>query len=264
MIYEYKKIKDFLKHELEQRIEHNPRYSLRSFAKSLGLHPAELSMVLRGDRTLSYKSSQKVATNLGLSPSQQKYFIEILQFEKNGIDIQEDPVRDVKKLNPEKFQKISKWYHFAILNLMNTPHFKWTPQYISKRLGVSQIEAGFAMQDLLAEGLVTPQISKKKSKSQDMEVVQVQTELPSSVIRNYHAQILQKAQMALQEVPKDLREYQSIGISCSLKDLEKIKKELDDFTSAFIEKFHKNTGDEVYQLQLCFFPLTTLLKEKQS
>lgn len=260
MIYEYAYIKDFLKNQLEQRIQANPRYSMRSFAKALGIHAAELSLVLRGERTLSYTSSQKVIQNLGLTPGQQKKFMEVLQFEKNGVTIIDSPPDSKTHLQVDKFQKISKWYHFAILNLLNTPNFKWTPAHISKRLGISQIEAGFAMQDLLAEGMVSLQTNKSK-KNPQLKVIQVETPLPSSVIRNYHHQVLGKAQEALQEIPMDYREFQSVGITCSIKDIPKIKAALNELTDSFIEQQHKPNGEEVYQLQVCFFPLTKTTKE---
>lgn len=262
MIYEHESIKDFLKSELKTRIERNPRYSLRSFAKSLGLHAAELSLVLRGERSLSYKSSQKILGSLPLSPNQQKYFIELLQNEKNGISFKVTPQQQEAQLKADQFQKISKWYHFAILNLMSVKKFEWNPSYIAKRLGISQIEAGLAMQDLLQEGLVQLAAPQKKSKSLKTSVVSVDTSLPSATIRKYHEEIIQKASRALSEVPKDLREYQSMGFVCSVKDLPEIKKYLDQVTNEFLERFHKDQAEEVYQLQLCLFPLTQVKTEK--
>lgn len=266
MIYEHKSIKEILRYELQERLKANPRYSMRSFARSLNIHAAELSLVLRGERSLSYKSSQKVIKNLNLSPGQQKYFIELLQFEKNGLNLLEaDPTpieKNQNKLSPERFQKISKWYHFAILNLMTSQDFIWSPAHIAKRLSISQVEAGFAMQDLCAAGLVKIETSSKsRTKNMSAKVVVVKTEIPSSVIKNYHKEILEKAQMALHEIPMEFREYQSIGLNCNLSDLPKIKKAIDQFTEELIEKCHRHRGEEVYQLQISLFPLTALKKD---
>lgn len=263
MIYEYQNIKDFLRSELQSRIDKNPRYSLRSFAKSLGLHAAELSLVLRGERALSYRSSQKILDNLSLSPHQQKYFIELLQAEKNGISFEHEKTQEQKVVQPEKFQKISKWYHFAILNLLSVRGFDWSPSYISRRLGISQIEAGLAMQDLLREGLVKVEEKKIKNRKKNaISVVSVDTSLPSLTIRQYHQAVLKKASEALIEIPKDLREFQSLGFVCSLEDLPAIKKYLDQVTDELLERFHKEDSQEVYQLQVCLFPLTQLKTEK--
>lgn len=260
MIYQFKTIKDYLKAELENRLEKNPRYSLRAFAKALGVHPAELSLVLRGERTLSYNSCQKVMANLALSPSQSKYFLEILQNEKIGLQFIAKEESTTSTLQVEKFSKVSKWYHFAILNLIETKNFQWTPSYISRRLGISLIEAGLAMQDLLAEGLVN--LAERKTKKRSLEVVRVQTHFPSSVIRQYHEQHIKKSLTALQEIPTHQREYQSIGVSVSMKDLPKVKAFVDKFTDEFLEKFHNPEGNEIYQLQLSLFPLTKIEEVK--
>lgn len=256
MIYQFKTIKDYLKAELESRIEKNPRYSLRAFARALDVHPAELSLVLRGERTLSYNSCQKVMNNLVLSPSQCRHFLEILQNEKLGLQLSTQDESTLGTLQVEKFSKVSKWYHFAILNLVETKNFQWTPSFISRRLGISTIEAGLAMQDLVAEGLVN--LTDSKTKKRNLEVVRVQTKFPSSVIRQYHEQHIKKSLTALQEIPAAQREYQSVGISISISDLPKIKSFIDKFTDEFLEMFHNPDGNEIYQLQMCFFPLTNV------
>src|ERR1017187_10325064 len=58
----------FLQEELVQRIQKNSRYSLRSFARLLGIHPGTLSQILNNKRPLTKNAKEKIARKLGYSP----------------------------------------------------------------------------------------------------------------------------------------------------------------------------------------------------
>src|SRR3954468_13014795 len=80
----------FLSEELARRMKSNPRYSQRAFARQLGLSAGELSEILRGKRSLSLRSALRVASSLGLSPSETRHLITLAQLEKSvryGADI---------------------------------------------------------------------------------------------------------------------------------------------------------------------------------
>src|ERR1035437_9369773 len=59
---------EFLTLELRKRVDHNPRYSLRMFARTLALSPGELSEILSRKRELSLKAANKISKALALSP----------------------------------------------------------------------------------------------------------------------------------------------------------------------------------------------------
>ncbi len=56
-----------LKNELARRIEQNPQYSLNSFARTLGVSPATLSLVLNNKQPLSLKNANKILKVIELS-----------------------------------------------------------------------------------------------------------------------------------------------------------------------------------------------------
>ena len=58
----------FLRSELRLRQERNPRYSLRAFAKKIGISPAYLSKVLTGKCILSVNAAQKVMERIPVNP----------------------------------------------------------------------------------------------------------------------------------------------------------------------------------------------------
>ncbi len=57
--------RSFLRLEFERRLKRNPRYSLRAFARQIGLQPARLSYVLSGKHGLSRDAAALIASRLG-------------------------------------------------------------------------------------------------------------------------------------------------------------------------------------------------------
>ena len=74
-VFESTSVNDFLRRELDRRLSTNPRYSLRAFARHLGMSPGELSEVLREKRPMSAKACQKVSRALDLSPAEFKQLL---------------------------------------------------------------------------------------------------------------------------------------------------------------------------------------------
>lgn len=58
-----------LRDEFRRRTDRNPRYSLRAFARAVGLHHTTLARVLAGSRGLSHISLRRVCSRLGLPHS---------------------------------------------------------------------------------------------------------------------------------------------------------------------------------------------------
>src|SRR4051794_29725601 len=65
-----------LQNELTRRCAKNPRYSLRAFAKALGMSHTVLSLVLSGKRPLSRKAALQVASALELAPAERQRLLE--------------------------------------------------------------------------------------------------------------------------------------------------------------------------------------------
>ena len=61
-----KNIGPYLQDELLRRIRKNPRYSLRSFAKAIGMNSGSLSRILSGQVVPSQRTTLKIAESLGV------------------------------------------------------------------------------------------------------------------------------------------------------------------------------------------------------
>ena len=74
----------FLLQEIEQRKEKNSRYSLRGFAKFLGIAPSTLSRILTNGQELSVGGTKKIMKKLQLSEHEKFLFIASVAEEKKS------------------------------------------------------------------------------------------------------------------------------------------------------------------------------------
>ena len=65
---------EIIKDEFGSRIESNPSYSMRAFARDLEISPSRLSEILNGRGGMSSVMAQKIASKLGLQRSEIDYF----------------------------------------------------------------------------------------------------------------------------------------------------------------------------------------------
>ena len=63
-----------LREEFERRVAQNPRISMRAYARSAGLSPATMSLVLRGLRFLGPNRVEVVADRLGIQGERRELF----------------------------------------------------------------------------------------------------------------------------------------------------------------------------------------------
>lgn len=259
MIYDYESIATLLAAELRRRVQSNPSYSLRSFARNLHLSPGALSEILKGRRELSLRSVSAVAKAIGLNASEAKHLLRLAQnakAEKAGEhEILKGPNlnADQRILSEQIFSLVSEWYHFAILNLLECEDFKWSAVWISSRLGISRIQAQMAMDLLLRLRMVEMKSGRYQGTS---EHVVSSSEIPSEAIRKYHQQILNKASVALEAQAVAEREFSGIGLALDAALIPAIKKEIAEFQDRLIGKYSRGKKRDVYFMEVAFFKLT--------
>lgn len=61
--------------ELERRQSRNPRYSLRAFARDIGLHASDLSKILRGKKPIPLSTAVSVVPRMNWTPDRQQDFL---------------------------------------------------------------------------------------------------------------------------------------------------------------------------------------------
>lgn len=155
---------DILQAEFAARRARNYRYSLRSFAKYLGMSPSNLSEILRKKHGLSVALAERISEKLGYEPEDSRYFLDLVVYQhgENSEDRAAafDRLRAVKlkqqyTLVPDDiFKLISNWYHLAILELSKLKGFSLDIDQIAQKLRIAPLEALQAINRLKRAGLV--------------------------------------------------------------------------------------------------------------
>src|SRR5262245_2594450 len=103
-----------LQQEFLRRCRANSRYSLRGYARALGIEPSALSKLLKGQRTISPSMFRKLGTRLGIAPG-------TLEAWAGRPSTESDPgtrsTAAFQQIALDHFEIIADWYHYAILEL---------------------------------------------------------------------------------------------------------------------------------------------------
>lgn len=255
-----KSCRDYLNGELARRIQVNPRYSQRAFARHLGLSPGELSEVLRGKRNLSERSALRVSRSMGLTPDETRDLLVLCQAERNrdlfeSSTLAETP-RSARELSLDLFHVISDWYCFAILHLADTKDFRFDPGWIAARLGISSIEAKLGLERLERVGLIE---RTRAGLRVSTEYVLSPSGIPSEAIRAFHKRMLQKAKESIDLQPAEDRDITGIGFAANPRHVKAIREEIAAFQEMLVRKYSPpNAKDrtEVYQMEIALFRVT--------
>ena len=254
---------DRLRAELTRRQNVNQRYSLRTFAKTIGLSPAFLSKVLRGNLDLSPERAVDVAERLGYSAGETAQFCQLVQMNRMSspklshvFAATSAEAADAAGFVPvalDAFQTVSDWYHYALLELSQCKDFSSEPSFIAHALGISEKEAAGALTRLVRVGLMK-RIRGKYVKTN--QYLATPTDKPSQAVRNFHAQMIQKAQHALQAQAVEQRDITGITIAINSEKMSLAKNEIRKFRRKMAKLLDSSKPTEVYQLNVQFFKLT--------
>ncbi|USN47513.1 MAG: TIGR02147 family protein [Pseudobdellovibrionaceae bacterium] len=255
--------RSILRQELEKRCTKNKSYSLRSFAKLLEVSPSQLSRVLAGTKNLSVMNAKRIAEILFKNEPQKSLFVSLVEINQaNNDDLKQRLSEQLKENNAidEKFELelevikyISDWYHIAILELTYIVDEPLSSSIVVKALGISAIQAKLAMERLERLGLLKRRDGRLvKSRAH----LQTPSGIPNKSLRQFHQQMLEKAQQALVEQSVDRKYFKGKTMSISSDDLGEVRSLIDEVLNK-ISKLANNRKkkDSLYQLNIQFFDL---------
>ena len=237
----------FLKEELERKKRLNHRYSLRSYAKLLGVYHGTLSGILSGKRRLTEKAKSQLAKKI--DPDNIQGFVMIPEAKRVAHVI----------LDQKTFNEISEWHFDAIIELVKLKTMPWSVRRASQYLGLSESLVEKSTQKLIDIGLLkeTPQGLKVQGEYTTNIEFNEQT---SDLMRKYQKSVLELSSRALETVDRKWRDHQSTTLAISKKDVPKVKEIVRNFSFELSSLLQNENSefDEVYQLAISFFPLNQM------
>jgi len=233
-----------LQQEYLRRNRINSNYSLRSFARSLGLHHGTLSQILSGRRKISQKTFNHLAAQLNLSPTERTQMSGTRNENNSYLALQKDA-----------FSLMSEWYFDAILELCRIPHSTLSPKTITKKLGISAVKAKLALQILLRLELLEKTNKGYRLLTPDTTNI-LDPDTTTGAQNRYQTSILEKSKEAIESVSIQKRDHTSLTLAIAEKDVPKAKELIKKFRREFDRLLGTSTPDQVFQLHIGFFPLT--------
>lgn len=217
-------------------------------------------MVLRKERSLTPQMIRKLGVAMQLQAEELDAFITSLPQVEIEDKRKKQSMMELNRLAIDTFNVVSDWYHDAILELSRIPGLEPTPEVISRRLGVSIVEARAALERLERVGLIKlePTGGFKEVLGDTTTVAEI--DYTNSALRNLQKQALELSLKALEEVPKSHREHSCMTLAISTKDLPEAKRRIKNFRLEMMDFLQRKPKrfDEVYQLSVSMYPLSNL------
>lgn len=249
------KFRIFLREELEKRIERNPKFSLRAFARMLNVEPSSLSQILNAKRKLTDSMCLRLGKMLDLSPHEFNSLMDRKLDDKNRRASTYD------SLSPEHFNVIADWYHYAILELTHLDGFIPTAQFVAKVLKISIPQVQSAVERLCRLGYM--RIKNEQWIDQSGDVTTMGNPYTTPAFRKLQTHVLQKAIDAMEEIPYELRSQTSMTLPVSLERLEEAKEKIHKFRRELSDFLREGSSkDEVYHLSLSLYPVSDLSEQR--
>lgn len=240
-------IRNLLLTELSNRRNRNKLYSLRAYARDLGIGIGSLSEVLSEKRDFSKANLVKILRSFNITQEQK----EILLNRSKPHDSTSAEMHQL--LLEDQFKLISDWYYLAILNLAKLKTNRAQPAWISKRLNIELYLCIEAVERLKRLQLLKIENNRLIRTSLPLTTSH---DLPSMAIRKHHSQNLHLAQASLHRDPVHLREFGSVTMTVNVKNLPKVKNLLLKMRKKAADLLEDSSATEVYTLSFQLFPLT--------
>jgi uncharacterized protein (TIGR02147 family) len=257
--------REMLVTELHRRMAKNRAYSIRAYARDLGLSVSRLSETLSEKSGLSSESAKKIANRMDWSPSEATVFVHSVQAcHGRSALVRANAVKALKKsevkapqrlIKRDQFRLMSRWYFMAIPELFALDQFEVTAKSVAAKLAIPFTDAQEALWGLEKLGLVQKTETGWSAPS-TYKVVPSGT--PSKSIRSFHQQMIAKAEASIEQQGVDERDLSCVVLSVGEGDLEIAKEMIKKFRRKLNQTLsaRANKKEHVYSLGIQFFRIS--------
>lgn len=260
--------RDFLTAHFAVKKSANPNWSYGLWAKRLGLKAtSSLTKIMNNEREPGDQIIEKLNSYFSFDSVQASYFSDLIRLSKIKDDPRlsmmvmermgrEHPDARLRVIDDKSFEIISHWFCMAIREMVRLKDFNEDPNWIKSRLSfeVLTTEIEKALSDMLHQGLIKRSSTGKLVTSNGL--LHTTNDVASEAIKKYHEQMLDKAKVSLRQVAVDKREFSAQTLTINTAKLPEAKELIREFKAKFTRLLEEQQGDETYQIQIQFFPIT--------
>jgi uncharacterized protein (TIGR02147 family) len=266
-VFRYRDFREYLAAFYDAKKKHG--YSYRAFAKAAAVGaPNYLKLVIDGDRNLSEAMAERFADACRLQGDSRGYFLDLVQFNQAATDDVRNQVharlcryprfRAAQPLELAQKEYHSQWYIPVVRELVALSEFSEEPEWIASVVfpRISRSEAASALAVLTKLGLVERDEHGRLRQSD--RALSTGDQARGLYIRNYHAEMMQRATAAMETVPAAERFVSSSTLSASERTFALIRQRVSDFRREMIELCDSDPEPQrVMQLNMQWFPVST-------
>jgi len=272
-IYNYTDYRSYLNSHVSFMRKSHKNWSIGLWAKQLQISStAVLSNILNGKRNPGKSIQSKLIHSLKLHGNNKLYFLDLIRLNK----VADDPrlcvamMDKLSRIHPNgkflhldesTFSSISKWYYYAIREMVRLPHFKEDPKWIVNNLQfkVSIKDVEKCLHDLLKLKLIYRDSAGKLKGG--IETIKTTNDVSSAGLKNFHSEMIQNSLEAMHAFDVKERDITSRTINIRQENLPKLKEYIKEFRDKISELFEEESqGTHTYQLNVQAFPLSKGVK----
>ena len=250
-------------------------FTWQEFAQAAGFSsPVYLKYVSEGRFNLSEAAVERVAAAMHLSGGNLDFFREMVRFDHAKTDkakkesfqklVAMAESRKVKVIEADAYRYFDSWKNPVLRELApSMPGAK--PLALAKacRPKVSAAEVSESLNFLVKANLLSKD-GEGNYKQTDKVVTTGPMEVTPAVVRGLHRQMGEIALEAIEGVPQDERHFSGVTLGITQNAYDEIVAEINAFRKKIIEiATRENETDEVYRLNIQFFPMTNKGENKK-
>jgi uncharacterized protein (TIGR02147 family) len=258
-IFHFCSVPDFLKSELERRKSHDPKYSLRAFARDLGVSSSRLSEFLQRNDGMNAQTANKIAKALQLSFNEKQYLqLLIKSFAGRSAADRENAKKTLAEILEKKKYVLaqsgfggllSRWYYIPLMELLSLCNGR-PKTSVARILGISIAEVNEAIAHLTLSGPLRP---NGRGWQKATPLLQLESAVPSTAVKNYHQKASESAARSLNQ-PIENRKFLSSVLGIRRSSVSEARRDIEKFNAEFMAKYAtENAAETVYGINVHFF-----------
>jgi uncharacterized protein (TIGR02147 family) len=244
-------------------------YSYQKFAEDLGFAPTNIMyQILQGRRPLTNKAATSVIKALGLEPGEALYLKNLIAFGNARSPAQREEaflkLQELKKnslpdeVDKDMLEYFSVWYNPVIWEMVGTKGFKADPEWISKRIfpHLKPVQAKESLELLQRLNLIAYDEQEKIWKQTRNRIVTPHI-IKGMALVSYHNSMIDHAKASLTAISGSRRDISGVTVSVNEEAVQKLRAMIHSFQVQLVDEAEKSgIGDEIYQINIQFFPFT--------
>lgn len=277
LVFKFKDPYEYLNHVWQCKKHNNPSFSLRSWARSLGLTSSStLTLLLRKKRQLTKNQAVKIIENLKLSAFEADYFEALVDFSlqtsSQGKKYYKNKVDRLRKIGRLKGRALDSFLHlsspFALLifEMIGLKEFKNDPQWIKKHLTFDlSVQKIKSIIDILIKLELVIENEKGILQKRDQTISYQFYDNIDDPSLEYHQKNFDLLKRRIGIDGHKKAKFSSYFFNIKRDQIVQAGKTILDFNQDFIDRFESNDkeGEETYQVNFQFLPYTKMTPQTE-